>query len=175
LTNGLAAKDLCKIRTWDGLTAAAIDKEIERINRWALTNVGKTRTELEWDALNEAVAADASWHKIEKLVEALLNKKQDKVYDVLERYLEDDKTGDRAKIAILTTYLHHDPARAKDLALKYLDQNADSFSFYDIEHDKYVLRFAAALIVFQTGDKARVRSILGNALAGGDGDLSFRV
>src|SRR5207248_1370155 len=59
-----------------------------------------------------------------------------------------------------------DPARAKDLAPKYLDHEAKGYIF----SDKYTLRFAAALIVFQTGDKARARSILGDSLERGDVD-----
>jgi len=159
IINDLAARDVCKVRSWDNLTPAAIGKEIDRINRWALANADKTRTQLEWDALNEALKAGARWHEVEKLVDSLLKKKQDKAYDVLKHYLENANARDSARLAILKIYLRHDPARAKNLAPKYLDHE-DKFTFFD----KDILRFAAALIVFQTGDKARARPILGDAL-----------
>src|SRR5262249_49488579 len=42
IINGLASKDIGKIHEWDKVTPAEIDREIERINRWALANAEKT-------------------------------------------------------------------------------------------------------------------------------------
>jgi hypothetical protein len=50
-------------------------------------------------------------------------------------------------------YLRKGPARAKDLAPKYLKDGDRS------------LRFYAALVVFRTGDRTRARKALGDALA----------
>jgi hypothetical protein len=75
----------------------------------------------------------------------------------MKRILEKDGTESRVRAAILHLYLTHDAPRAKDLAPKYLMDRDTS------------LRLAAALIVFKTGDRAKARSILGDAVATGNG------
>src|SRR5262249_5124491 len=92
--NGLAGKDVCQIDRWGKLTAAELDKEIERINRWAAEHVGKTKVELNWEALKEELAAGADWNRVAGRIEGLLNEKQVAAYDVMRRFLKDAKTDD---------------------------------------------------------------------------------
>jgi hypothetical protein len=153
IINDLAHKDLCKPEEWADRTPAGIDKEIERINRWAAQNAGKTDVQLERDALEEAVIAGARWHDVEGRVKVLLQEKQPEAYEVLKRYLQDEQTDPYSRARILEVYLENDVARAKDLAPKYLSAKDDD------------LRLQAALVVFRTGDRARVRSMLGDGLA----------
>src|SRR5580692_7012111 len=72
IINRLAHKDICNIEGWDKLKPDDIDKEIERINRWAKENANKTSVDLEWDALNKSVAAGGDWNDVGDRVEALL-------------------------------------------------------------------------------------------------------
>jgi hypothetical protein len=153
IINGLAGKDVCKVDGWDRLTPAEVDREIERINRWAAANAGKSEVQLQWEALEEALAAGARWLDVDGRVEWLLEKKQDRAYEVMARFLQSDRTEAYHKSEILQAYLKHEVSRAKDLAPKYLDAREPS------------LRRNAALVVFRTGDKARAREILGDALA----------
>lgn len=153
IINGLARRDLCKIDGWDKLNPAEIDKEIERINRWALANAEKTEHQLRWETLEDSVATGRGWFRdIEDQVEWFLKQKDTKAYDVMRQMLEKEKTDAYEKSQILQMYLQHDPTRAKDLAPQYLD------------HKESYLRFKAALIVFQTGDKGKARPVLGEAL-----------
>jgi hypothetical protein len=161
IINGLAGKDICKIEGWDKLTPTEIDKEIERINSWAATNTGKSALELDWNALQEAVAAGADWRAIEKRVESLLKQKETRVYDVMKLYLENAETDPYSKSCILEAYLHNDVSQAKELAPKFLDAK------------KNYLRLQAALIVFQTGEKSKARRILGDGLANGEIGRAF--
>ena len=135
------------------LTLKEIEKEIDRINRWAEANAHKTPVELQWDALTETVAAGSDWNTVSGRVEWLLKQKQTKAYDVMRQYLGNPKTDAWSRRRIFEVYLEHDVARAKDLAPRYLDSQESS------------LRFIAALIVFRTGDKAKARTILGSDLA----------
>src|SRR5262249_7336567 len=48
---GLARRDVCQISRWGGMGAKEVDAEIERINRWAKENAGKTPEQLEREAL----------------------------------------------------------------------------------------------------------------------------
>jgi hypothetical protein len=91
-------------------------------------------------------------------VEWLLEQKEIGAFDVLKRYLEDDKTDAWDKTGILRTYIKHDLKRAKELAPPFL------------KHKEAGLRLAAALIVFQTGDKSEPRKVLGDSLATGSVD-----
>ena len=116
IINSLAGKDVCKIEGWDGLKPEEIDKEIERIDRWAKENAGKTKVELEWEALHETVDAGGEWRDVQGRVEWLLKQKEWGAYDVMKRFLESDKTDAWGKTEILRTYLENDAARAKDLA-----------------------------------------------------------
>jgi hypothetical protein len=152
IINGLACKDLCKIDGWDKLSPAQIDKEIERISRWAKENAHKTPVQLEWEALEDVLASGGGWNAVERRVDWLLKQKQTKAYDVLKRFLESEKTDPSEKSRVLQVYLRHDVNKAKDLAPKYLNHKNDS------------LRFEAALIVFQTGEKAKAREVLGKVL-----------
>jgi hypothetical protein len=155
IINALAQKDVCKIGEWEGRTPAEIDREIERISRWAKENAHKTPVQLEWDALDEEAASGASWYAIRNRVESLLQQKETRVYDVMKRYLESDKTDASSKSLILASYLEHDVSRAAGLARKYLDAKDSS------------LRRQAGLIVFRTGGKDRTRPILSDGLAKG--------
>jgi hypothetical protein len=155
IINGMAHKDICRIRGWEGLTPAAIDKEIERIDKWAAENAGKTPEQLALDALEEALAEGENRYRIEDRVEGLLKAKETRVYDVLKRVLERDGTDAWTRGKILDLYRKHDANRAKDLAPKYLTDKDES------------LRLAAALIVFKTGDKPKARQILGDVVATG--------
>jgi hypothetical protein len=161
IINGLARKDVCKVRGWEKLTPAEIDKEIERINRWAKRNADKTQVQLEWDALEGQLASGAEWHAVKNRVESLLTQQQTKAFEVMRRFLEDEKTDSWSRLGILQTYLRHDVNRAKDLAPRYLDARDAS------------LRFCAALIVFRTGEKTRAREVLGEGLASQEVDDSF--
>jgi len=151
--NDLAGKDVGRIRRWSESTPAEIDREIERINKWAVDNAGKSRVELDWDALKEELADGVEWRHVANRVERLLEAKQTAAYDVTRKFLEDAKTREFDKSGILRMYLRHDVKRAKDLAPKFLDaKQAD-------------IREAAALIVIRTGgDRARARRVIGDLL-----------
>jgi hypothetical protein len=151
--NGLAGKDICKIAGWTHLTPAEIDKEIERISQWATENAGKSKVQLQWDALREIVKAGGNWHAVQDRVGWLLEHKETDAYGVMKTYLHDDTTDDWSKGQILQLYLKHDPAQARELAPGFLNHKQSYLSFY------------AALIVFQTGDRDKARHILGEALA----------
>jgi hypothetical protein len=156
LIDELALKDLCRIDRWDGLTAAEIDREIKRINQWAAEHVDKTKAELDWEALTEELAAGADWDRVAERVERLIEQKQVKAYDVMQAFLESARTDDYNKARILRAYLGYDPARAKDLAPKFLAAKDTA------------VREAAALIVLKAGgDRDRARAALGDVLAVG--------
>jgi hypothetical protein len=161
IINGLAQRDLCNTRGWGELKPEQIDKEIERINRWAKENENKTEIELSWEELEERIAEGADWSDIEGRVAWLLKKKETRAFGVMKRYLENEKTKDWSRAKILDAYLEYDASRAKDLAPKYLDAK-----------DHYVRR-SAALLVFRTGDRDKVRKILGDELATCDLDGGF--
>jgi hypothetical protein len=156
IINGLAQRDLCQTRGWSESKPEAIDKEIERINKWAKENANKTSIELTWEELEERIAEGADWSQIDGRVEWLLKKKESKAFDVMKQYLEKEKTDEWSKAKILDSYLEHDVAKAKGLAPKYLDAK-----------DHFVRR-SAALIVFRTDDKTKARKILGDELASCD-------
>src|SRR5262249_42763632 len=150
IINNLACRDVCKIKDWEKMKPADIDKEINRINQWAKKNANRSLIELKWDALEESLAADKSWNdEIGDRVKWLLEKKETKPYAVMKRMLEEEKTSAYEKSDILRLYFERNPVQAKDLAPKYLGAKDDE------------LRFVAALLVFQTGEKAKAREILG--------------
>jgi hypothetical protein len=155
--NDLARKDVCRVGSWENLTPAEIDKEIERIDKWAAENSGKTPEQLELAALEEDVAVGQKWFWLRSRVVRLLKAKDARVYDVMNRILEQDETDSQTRGEILGLYREYDAARAKDLATKYL-----------ADKDAY-LRLSAALIVFKIGDKAKARPILGDAVGDGYG------
>ncbi len=132
-----------------------IDKQIERINKWATENAHKTPEQLALDALEEAITEGENWHRIEERVANLLKAKETRVYDVMKRVFEKDGTDAWTRGKILDLYRKHDAMRAKDLAPKYLTDKDES------------LRLAAALIVFKTGDKPTARKVLGDVVATG--------
>lgn len=152
IINALAHKDLCEIGRWEKLTPAQIDREIERINRWAADNAGKSTIELEWNSVEESVAAGETWQRIAERVERLIAQKQVKAYGFVERYLVADTTTAKDKAHLLAIYLRHDATRARSLAPMLLG------------HEDEVVRFRAALLVFMTGDKTESRQALGRAL-----------
>jgi hypothetical protein len=152
IINGLASRDLCKIEGWDKLKPAEINKEVERINNWARANAHKTPIQLEWEVVDEELAAGAGWRDLRGRLEWLLKKKELRVYDVMRRILENEKTDAYEKSQILQAFLNHDVTEAKDVAHPYLD------------HKDLYVRFKAAVIVFQTGDKAKARPVLGEGL-----------
>jgi hypothetical protein len=162
IINEIAGKDVCEIGGWDKLKAAEIDREIERINKWASDNAGKSRVELDWEALKEELEDGARWSDVADRVDRLLDAKQTAAYDVLKKYLEDTRTDEDDKSRILRTYLACDVVKAKDLAPKFLDAKY------------YSLRETAALIVLRTGgDRTRARQIIGDALEAEDLDRSI--
>jgi lysophospholipase L1-like esterase len=153
IINEVAKKDICNLKGWDRLAPAEIDRQIERIKRWAQENADKTALQLEWEVLDAMLASGKEWYSIRDRVESLLQQKQTKAYDVMKKMLESEKTDGWSKSQILQMYIEHGLGRAKDLAPKYLENKDES------------LRFNAALIVFKTGEKLKARVILGDALA----------
>jgi hypothetical protein len=157
IINGLARKDVCRIDDWHDLTPEKLDREIERINTWAAANADKTPTQLEWDALQADLAAGRSWPRIEDRVEALLKVKDPRAFDLMRVTLGKADTAADACLRILELYRKYDVRRAKDLAPPYMRSPHRG------------LRVTAALIVFETGDRAKARPILGDAVADGYG------
>ena len=156
IINGLAHKDVCRIREWNGLTAAELDARIERINRWAAANAEKTPVQLEWDALEKEIAAKEDWRGISQRVESLLRAKDTRVFGLMQRTLEAAGTSDDDRVRILDLYRTYDVKRAKELAIPLLSAKDAS------------LRFSAAMIAWETGEKSKVRSILGMAVEEGN-------
>jgi hypothetical protein len=150
--NKIARRDVCKIADWEKRAPAEIDQEIERINRWAVANAHKSKVELTLDALDESMAAGVSWRNMSEYVEWLLNEKERRAYKAMQRILELDNTPASDKAQVLQTYIQYDPSQAKDLAPKYLDHKEES------------VRFRAALIAFQTGEKVKSPEVLGELL-----------
>src|SRR5262249_7137008 len=138
---------------WKEMDGKGIEKEIERINRWAKANAEKTSDELEREALKDEVADGATWYRVKDRVEALVKAKDKLGYEMLEGFLANEKSDDHDKATVLRVYLEHDVARAKELAPKYLSAKGKE------------LRFTAALVVFRTGDKDKARGLLGDAIA----------
>jgi hypothetical protein len=151
--NSLAHRDICQITLWKEMGGKEIDREIERINHWAKENAEKTPDQLEREALKDEVANGATWYRVKNRVEALVKARDKFGYELLERFLESEKSDDHDKATALQVYLEHDVGKAKDLAPKYLSAKGRE------------LRFTAALVVFRTGDKDRARSLLGDAIA----------
>src|SRR5262249_39448479 len=141
IINGLAHRDICQIARWKEMGGKEIDEEIERINRWAKENAEKTPDQLEREALKDEVADGATWYRVRDRVEALVKAKDKFGYELLEGFLESEKSDDYDKATALRVYLEHDVGKAKDLAPKYLSAKGKE------------LRFTAALVVFRTGDK----------------------
>ena len=160
IINDLAGGDICHIHGWDKLQPAQIDKEIERINLWASQSAGKTPDQLEWVALDEEIANGTAWTLVQGRVERLLEQKQARAYDIMEHYRTDNKSSWYDTYTILSLYLKYDPAKAKDIAPQYLQDTND------------MVRLAAGMIVFKTGDKAAARSAIGKSLAHGWINLS---
>ena len=157
IIDGLAHRDICRAAAWENLTPAQIDREIERISKWATENVGKTTEQLEWSALEEDIAAGKKWFWLEDRVVALLKAKNVHVFEVMKRILEQKETEAATRCRILGLYEEYDAARAKDLAPKYLADKEAS------------VRQSAALIVFKIGDKMKARPILADAVRDGYG------
>jgi hypothetical protein len=150
--NGLARHDLCQIERWEGRTAAEVDKEVARIDAWAAANAGKSAVEIDRELLAAEVAAGTPWARVGRRVRGLLEANDPAAYDALRAYLAKEANA-YSKAEILRLYLGHDVSRAKDLAPPHLADTDPS------------VRFAAALIVFRTGDKAKARPVLGDGLA----------
>lgn len=158
IINNLAHRDVCQIDRWRGMGVKEIDQEIERINRWAKENAGKTPAQLEREALKEAVKGGATWYQVRGRVEALVKARDKFGYELLESYLVSERTEANEKAMILEVYLEHDVDRAKGFARKLLSVPNPE------------LRFMAALIVFRTGDKEKARPLLGDAINRRDPD-----
>jgi hypothetical protein len=152
IVDGLARRDICQIQRWGGMGAKAIDEEIERINRWARENADKTPDQLEREALKDAVERGATWYQVKDRVEALVKARDRFGYELLERFLASEKSGDYDRAIVLRVYLEHDVGRAKELASKYLSAREPE------------LRFTAALVVFRTGGREKARPLLGDAI-----------
>jgi hypothetical protein len=152
IVNDLARRDICQIQHWGGMGPKEIDKEIERINRWAEENAGKTPERLEREALTDAVKGGASWYDVQHRVEALVKAGDPFGWELLESYLTSDRFGAHDRVTVLRVYLEHDVGKAKDLAPKFLSAG-------DPE-----LRFTAALVVFRTGDRDKARPALGDGI-----------
>jgi hypothetical protein len=153
IINGLARRDVCRVGRWGGMGAEEIDREIGRVARWAKENAGKTPKQLEREALKEAVKGGATWYEVKDRAEALVKAGDGLGYELLESYLASEKSGDYDRATVLRVYLAHDVGRAKGLAPKFLSAGEPE------------LRFAAALVVFRTGDRDRARPLLGDAIA----------
>jgi hypothetical protein len=152
IIDDLARRDVCQIERWGEMGAKEIDKEIERINRWAAENTGKTPEQLERQALKDAVKGGATWYQLRHRVEALVKAKDKFGYELLETFLASEKSDAHDKATVLHVYLEHDVGQAKELAPKFLSAKEPE------------LLFAAALVVFRTGDKEKARSLLGDAV-----------
>ncbi|OWK37773.1 hypothetical protein [Fimbriiglobus ruber] len=155
IIDSIAHRDICHVDQWKDTTPATIDREIERINKWAAENANKTSNQVEWEALEEALTGEAKWYDLESRFERLLAAKEPRVFGVMKRLLDQGDTDAQTKYGVLHLYLEHDANRAKDLAPKYLTDKDE------------LLRLTAALIVFKTGDKTKARAILGNEVAVG--------
>jgi hypothetical protein len=155
--NGLARKDLCRADGWDRLTPAEIDREIGRINAWAAANAGKTPEQLDWDALEEDVTRGEWWGRVEGRVEKWFKAKDPRADPLIRRTLAKADTPAGTRASILDFYRRHDAKGAKDLALPFLTA-ADPG-----------LRLAAALLVFEAGDRAAARPVLGAIVEDGPG------
>jgi hypothetical protein len=153
IINSLAHRDICQITRWKEMGGKEIDKEIERINRWAKENAEKTPDQLEREALKDEVAGGATWYRVRDRVEALVKAKDKFGYELLEGFLKSEKSDDYDKATVLQVYLEHNVGKAKDLAPKYLSAKGKE------------LRSTAALVVFRTGDKDKARSLVGDAIA----------
>jgi hypothetical protein len=153
IINNLARRDLCQIGGWDEMGGKEIDREIDRINRWAKENAGKSPEQIEREALKEAVQGGASWYHVRDRVEALVKARDSFGYELLESYLASEKSDDNARVMVLRVYLEYDVGKAKELAPKFLSAREPE------------LRFTAALVVFRTGDKEKARPLLGEAIA----------
>jgi hypothetical protein len=110
--NGLARKDICRLERWPTLTARQRDQEIARIAAWAKVNEGKTEVQLEWEALDEELAAGADWYTVEKRVAWLLGRNQRSALTVLHRYLLDARTTPPGRAGILDLCDKYDPVLA---------------------------------------------------------------
>jgi hypothetical protein len=153
IINDLAHRDVCQIRRWSEMGTKEIDKEIERINRWAKKNAGKTPELLEREALKDAVTGGATWHEVRDRVEALVTARDKFGYELLESYLASEKSSAYDRAMILQVYLEHDASKAKELAPQFLSSREPE------------LRFTAALVVFRTGDREKARPLLGDEIA----------
>jgi hypothetical protein len=159
IINDLAKREICNIRGWDKLKPAAIDREIERVSRWALENAKKTERQLRWDNLQDSATSGCRWNReIADHVEWLLQHGETRVYSVMRQMLEKEEAETGADLEILQMYLRHDPTQARDLAPRFFD------------HDDGERRFIATLIMFQAGDKSQTRSVLGYTLESGTVD-----
>ena len=149
IINKLAAKDLCEIDRWRKLKPAQIDKEIERIVRWAKEHTDKTPLELEWMGLEELLAKGAPWWEVKDRVKGLVKQKQLKAFDVMKRFLQDEKTRAWDKLGILEVYQ------------KLIDPD---WAAKDLENKNDAVRICAAVVVFRSDKSAKAREILGDAL-----------
>jgi hypothetical protein len=95
------------------------------------------------------LAKGANWLKVDKRVAGLLSQKQPRAFEVLKRFLRDEKTRAWDKYFILKLYQQHDVLEwtAKDL---------------DDEND--AVRICAAIVEFQARKSAKARAALGDAL-----------
>jgi hypothetical protein len=163
MINGLARHNVCKVDEWNGITPAEIDKEIDRINRWARDHANKTEGELDWEALNDEVASGTGWAGISGRIDAMLRRKDARAFEVMKQYLEKPNTDAYDQNAILNLYIEYDVQQAKEIAPK----------FHSCKHAG--TRLSAAIIAYQTGDKARARVVFGDVLESGSLDSQAKL
>jgi hypothetical protein len=149
MINQLAGRDLCEIDRWRKLNAAQIDKEIVRMARWSKANWERTPLELEWMGLDAMIAKGATWLEVQDRVQGLLKQKESRAFEVMKRFLQDEKTDAWDKWRILEVYK------------KQIDRASAA---KDLEHASEEVRICAAVVAMGSDKSPRARKVLGAVL-----------
>jgi hypothetical protein len=179
--NQLADHDLCAIEVrneerWGKLMPKEVDAEIGRIMAWAKAHETPSEVDLQWALYRQEIKGAESFSDVAKRVEKLLShallaqERRTEVLEAMARFHQrTDSTWERQRI--LQAYRDFEPKAGLVFAEACLKEQGK----LPLKGRDRSLRFIAAQIVFAAGDKAKVRTLIGEELATGELDGRFNV
>lgn len=153
LIDGLAKRDLVRVRDMARMTDAEIDAHIQKIAKWGAENADKTEQQLLWEGLEEDVKAGVTWYHLTN-ARRLIELKDKRMLPVLKKYL--DETTDEYNLhSLLYSCLRYDPSAFVAEAKKFA------------AHKRTDLRLAAGHILFAGGERADGTKVFADLLENG--------
>jgi hypothetical protein len=152
--NDVAKRDLSRLIDFEFMEQDEREKHLEKIIAWTKANAHKSETELLLEGVGDEVREGKPWRDVGYRIRRLVQLKEKKTLPLLLPFLE-SKTDDARELEeILHCAREFDPIAFKEPARKFLT------------HESPEVRTEAALIRFQSGDKAGGLTVLAGVLRG---------